>query len=111
MVVAGDEAKSRYVPFRARMRGNEWKVLVNVPVTFNLDEAAAALAIIVPQRSSSRFGKRTIHTALQDAALRGLTKRELEQADPDLVDLYRTELLRHGVFPAEAATPHLHQDG
>lgn len=88
---------------KARRRGDRDRIQVSRGVmSYDFDEAAAVLAVTLPE-SSSKFGRRTINRLLRQAAQDGLTGRNaLTEADPDMHEHYRKQLVQHGVFTEQA---------
>lgn len=90
---------AKHIPFVARQRGDRLRVQLQVEHLYDLDEAAAALAVELPEMSW-RFGRKTIHTTLQQAARHNLAGRIAKQkADPEMAKLYRAKLIEFGIFP------------
>lgn len=83
-----------------RMPDGGERLVFKVPTLYDLDQAAAAMAIQLPEMSW-QFGKRTIQATLHDAAASGVTGRALRKADAQVTALYREKLLEFGVFEAQ----------
>jgi hypothetical protein len=90
--------------FRARLRGKEYKVELAQPVLYNLQQGAQAVALVYPDGPPRRFGNKTCHAAMR-ALVQGRVpgNPSLDDADPEMVELYRQKLVEFGVFPQEAA--------
>ncbi|HEX6359488.1 hypothetical protein [Actinophytocola sp.] len=89
---------SRFVPFKARMRTGRLRVELRAAIRYDVDQAAAALAIvspIVPDPCTTTAMLRL----LRKAAQRRLVGAKLDRADPDVTAAYRTQLLEHDVLP------------
>lgn len=75
------------------------RVQLQVEHLYDLDEAAAALAVELPD-GSWRLGRKTLHTALQAAARHNLSGRAaLDKAEPDMTAFYKQKLIEFGIFP------------
>lgn len=97
----------KHIPFVARWRGDRYRATVQINRTYDFEEAAAVLAIELPE-GHWRFGKNTIHRTLQEAA-HGMTGKQAKsiakrRADPAMLDHYRNMLIEYGVFPPESDT-------
>jgi hypothetical protein len=101
----GEPLSAATTQFQARQRGPVWIAQVAMPVEYELDEAAQAIALQMP-RPPTRFGRNTLYRGLREAARNGhhgaaLTKAK---ADPDMVALYREQLIKFDFFPDTPAT-------
>lgn len=92
---------AKHIPFVARMRGDRLRVQLQVEHLYDLDEAAAALAVMKPT-PSRQPGRRTLHVTLQEAARQNLSGRLAKQkAEPEMVQFYRQKLIEFGIFPGD----------
>jgi hypothetical protein len=89
---------SRFVPFKARMRGDRLRVELRVEIRYDVDQAAAALAIVSPAVPDPCTATAVLRL-LRNAAQRRLAGPKLDKADADLAAAYKQQLLALDVIP------------
>jgi hypothetical protein len=93
----GERVSSEGGGFKARWRDGVLRVEVWAEVEYDLNDAAAALALTAPAMPTS-FGRKSVRRLLRQASRSGTVGEALAQADARMKAAYREKLLELGSF-------------